>query len=167
MSAPPDDQAWMAARHQKILGPGLGRRGICGWVEVDDGRASHDAPHVRHDGCLRRGDFDRLAEIYAEDASWINADPKGPHCRNRDDIFTMFRQRMASGIRVGFDELRSTPTEVVLTARAADFGHVVSVFSFQGRRIASVKDYPSMEAAEAALTGPRRPPGAGGGAGGG
>jgi ketosteroid isomerase-like protein len=105
-----------------------------------------------------RADFDRLAEIYAEDAQWINADPKGPHCRNRDDIFTMFRQRMASGIRIGFDELRSTPTDVVLTARAADFGQVVSVFSFQGRRIASVKDYPSMEAAEAALTGPRRPP---------
>jgi hypothetical protein len=25
-----------------------------------------------------RGDFERLAEIYAEDAQWINADPKGP-----------------------------------------------------------------------------------------
>jgi ketosteroid isomerase-like protein len=36
-----------------------------------------------------RGDFDRLAEIYAEDAQWRNADPKGPHCRNRDEIFTM------------------------------------------------------------------------------
>jgi ketosteroid isomerase-like protein len=38
-----------------------------------------------------RADFDRLAEIYAEDAQWINADPKGPHCRNRDDIFTALR----------------------------------------------------------------------------
>jgi len=78
-----------------------------------------------------RADFDRLAEIYAEDAHWLNANPKGPHCHNRKDIFAMFRQRKASGIRVGFDELRSTPTEVVLTARAADFGRVVSVFSFQ------------------------------------
>jgi ketosteroid isomerase-like protein len=34
-----------------------------------------------------RADFDRLAEIYAEDAQWRNADPNGPHCRNRDDIF--------------------------------------------------------------------------------
>jgi len=34
-----------------------------------------------------RADFDRLAEIYAEDAQWLNADPNGPHCRNRDDIF--------------------------------------------------------------------------------
>ena len=101
-----------------------------------------------------RGDFDRLGEIYAKDARWINnVDPNGPHCRNRNDIFAMFRQRMASGIRVGFDELRSTPTEVVLTARAADFGRVVSVFSFQGRRIVAVKDYPSIEAAQAAIVG--------------
>jgi ketosteroid isomerase-like protein len=34
-----------------------------------------------------RADFDRLAEIYAEDARWLNADPNGPHCHNRDDIF--------------------------------------------------------------------------------
>jgi SnoaL-like domain len=105
-----------------------------------------------------RADFDRLAEIYAEDAQWLNANPNGPHCRNRDDIFNMFRARMAAGTRIGFDELRSTPSRVLVTARAADFGAVVSVFSFQGRRITSVKDYPSMKAAEAALDRPRRPP---------
>jgi ketosteroid isomerase-like protein len=74
-----------------------------------------------------RGDFDRLAEIYAEDASWINADPEGPHCHNREDIFDMFRARMGSGTRITFDELRSTPTQVVVTARASDFGRVVGV----------------------------------------
>jgi ketosteroid isomerase-like protein len=105
-----------------------------------------------------RADFDRLAEIYAEDAQWLNADPNGPHCHNRDDIFNMFHARMASGTRIGFDELRSTPSKVLVTARAADFGAVVSVFSFQGRHITSVKDYPSMEAAEAALSGSHRPP---------
>jgi ketosteroid isomerase-like protein len=98
-----------------------------------------------------RGDFERLTEIYAEDAHWTNADPNGPHCRNRDDIFAMFRQRRNSGVSVTFDELRSTPTRVVLTARAADFGRVVSVFSFEGRRIVAIADYPSMEAAESAL----------------
>jgi ketosteroid isomerase-like protein len=98
-----------------------------------------------------RGDFDRLAEIYAEDASWINADPEGPHCRNRDDIFAMFRDRMGAGTRITFDELRSTPTQVVITARAADFGRVVSVFSFEGRQIVAIRDYPSMEAAALAL----------------
>jgi limonene-1,2-epoxide hydrolase len=106
-----------------------------------------------------RADFDRLAEIYAEDAQWLNADPNGPHCHNRDDIFAMFRQRMDAGIRIAFDELRSTPTQVILTVRAADFGRVVSVFSFQGRRIVTVKDYPSMEAAEAEMAGPSQAPG--------
>jgi SnoaL-like domain len=106
-----------------------------------------------------RADFDRLAEIYAEDAQWRNADPNGPHCHNRDDIFTMFRQRQNAGIRIAFDELRSTPTQVMLTARAADFGRVVSVFSFQGRRIVAVKDYPSMAAAEAEMAGPSQAPG--------
>jgi SnoaL-like domain len=86
-----------------------------------------------------RGDFDRLAEIYAEDAQWINADPKGPHCRNRDDIFTMFRHRREAGIRIAFDEMRSTPAGVVLTARVDGRDPVVSVFSFQGRRIVTVR----------------------------
>ena len=44
-----------------------------------------------------RADFDRLAEIYAKDAQWLNADPNGPHCHDRDDIFAMFRQRMDAG----------------------------------------------------------------------
>jgi SnoaL-like domain len=103
-----------------------------------------------------RADFDRLAEIYAEDAQWLNADPNGPHCHNRDDIFTMFRQRRNAGIRIGFDELRSTPSHVMLTARVNGSAPVVTVFSFKERHIVSVKDYPSMEAAEAALAGPRR-----------
>jgi hypothetical protein len=98
-----------------------------------------------------RSDFDRLGEIYAEDAQWLNADPKGPHCGNREDIFSMFRARMGSGIRITFDEMRSTPTHVVLTARVDSYDPVVSVFTFEGRRIVAVADYPSMEAAEAAL----------------
>jgi ketosteroid isomerase-like protein len=84
-----------------------------------------------------RGDFDRLGEVYAEDARWTN--------------FAMFRQRRSSGIRVVFDELRSTPTQVTLTARVADSDPVVSVFRFEGRRIAAVADHPSMEAAQSAM----------------
>ena len=99
-----------------------------------------------------RADFDRLAEIYAEDVRWINAEPEGPHCANRDDVFSMFRQRMDSGIRVTFDEMRSTPTHVVLAARAEGFDAVVSVFTFEGRRIVAVQDFSSMRTAESALT---------------
>jgi hypothetical protein len=105
-----------------------------------------------------RADFDRLAEIYAEDVQWRNADPEGPHCHNREDIFAMFRQRRNAGIRISFDEMRSTPTHVVLTARIDGSDPVVTVFSFQGRRIVTVKDYPSMAAAEAAIADPSPPP---------
>ncbi len=45
-----------------------------------------------------------------------------------------------------------------MTARAADFGAVVSVFSFQGRRIVTVKDYPSMAAVQAAIAGSTQAP---------
>jgi hypothetical protein len=61
----------------------------------------------------------------------------------------MFRGRMESGIRVTFGELRSTPTQVLVAARAPDFDSAFSVFTFEGRRIVQVADYGSMEAAEA------------------
>jgi hypothetical protein len=69
----------------------------------------------------------------------------------------MFRQRRDAGIRISFDEMRSTPTHVLLTARINGSDPVVTVFSFQGRRIAAVQDYPSMAAAEAAIAGSTRP----------
>jgi hypothetical protein len=105
-----------------------------------------------------RADFDRLAEIYAEDAQWRNADPNGPHCGNRDDIFAMFRQRRG---RRDQDLVRRDA--LAPDARPADrpdrrLRPVVTVFSFQGRRIVTVKDYPSMAAAEAAIAGSSRPP---------
>lgn len=98
-----------------------------------------------------RRDFDRLGEIYVEGAVWKNSDPAGPHCENREDFFDMFRGRMESGIRVTFDELRSSPTQVLVAARAPDFDSAFSVFTFEGRRIVRVADYGSMEAAEAAM----------------
>jgi ketosteroid isomerase-like protein len=84
-----------------------------------------------------RGDFDRLGEIYAEDARWTN--------------FAMFRQRRSSGIRVVFDELRSTPTQVTLTARVADSDPVVSVFPLRGPPDRRRRGLHSMEAALSAM----------------
>jgi SnoaL-like domain len=98
-----------------------------------------------------RSDFDLLGEIYAEEAVWKNSDPAGPHCEDREDIFDMFRGRMESGIRLTFDELRSSPTQVLVAARAPDFESAFSVFTFEGRRIVHVADYGSMEAAETAM----------------
>jgi hypothetical protein len=132
-----ENRGWRSARHRTILlRKVVASQLLAGWKW----RWTMDAQ-----GTMRlmfdtmdaydRADFDRLAEIYAEDAQWRNADPNGPHCHNRDDIFAMFRQRMDAGIRIAFDELRSTPTQVMLTVRAADFGRVVSVFSsFSGDR---------------------------------
>jgi hypothetical protein len=48
------------------------------------------------------------------------------HCRNRDDIFAMFRQRQNAGIRIAFDEMRSTPNQVLLTARVNGSALVVT-----------------------------------------
>ncbi|MGA9161545.1 MAG: nuclear transport factor 2 family protein [Actinomycetota bacterium] len=101
-----------------------------------------------------RGDFERLGEIHAEDAHWLNSDPQGPHCDNRDAMFDMFRGRMETGIRVVFDEMRSTPTHVALAVTAPDFASITSIFTFEGRRIVHVADYGSMDAAVAAIRGP-------------
>jgi limonene-1,2-epoxide hydrolase len=90
--------------------------------------------------------------------AYDRADPVGPHCRNRDDIFAMFRRRMDSDVRIAFDDMRSTPTHVVLTARVDGFDPVVSVFGFEGRRIVAIRDYTSMEAAQSALAPERRSP---------
>jgi hypothetical protein len=61
-------------------------------------------------------------------------------------------------VEIESDELRSTPSQVLVTARAADFGAVVSVFSFQGRRIVTVKDYPPWRPPrQRSLTQPRYP----------
>src|SRR6266545_6366778 len=128
---PADHRGSTLARRRKILGPAVRpTRQLRLWRRwTMDAQATMRLMFDTMDA-YDRGDFARLAEIYAEDAQWINADPKGPHCRNRSDIFTMFRQRMDSGIRIAFDEMRSTPTQVALTARVNGFDPVVSVFSF-------------------------------------
>jgi hypothetical protein len=66
--------------------------------------------------------------------------------------------RMDAGIRIAFDELRSTSTQPLLTARINGSDPVVTVCSFEGRHIVTVKDYRSMEAAEAAIAGPSQAP---------
>jgi hypothetical protein len=50
------------------------------------------------------------------------------------------------------------PTIALLTARINGSDPVVTVCSFEGRRIVTVKDYRSMEAAEAAIAGPSQAP---------
>lgn len=98
-----------------------------------------------------RGDFDRLAEIYDEHASWIGTEPGAWDRTNRDEIFARFREGMEAGVHVAFDEMRSTSTHVILETHVDDSNPLVSVFTFEGRRIVHVQDHDTMEAAEAAI----------------
>jgi hypothetical protein len=98
-----------------------------------------------------RADFDRLAEIYDEHASWIGTEPGEQGCKDRDEIFARFRDGMSAGVHVDFDEMRSTPTHVLLKTHVGDSEPLVSVFTFEGRRIVRVQDYDTMEAAEAVV----------------
>ena len=99
-----------------------------------------------------RADFERLAEVYDVNAPWIGTEPGEWDCKNRDDIFARFIQGMDAGIHVEFDEMRSTSTRVILETHVEESGPIVSVFTFEGRRIVHVQDYDTMEAAEAATS---------------
>jgi ketosteroid isomerase-like protein len=98
-----------------------------------------------------RRDFERLSELYAEDVRWMGTEPGRWDCLNREDVFELFRARMRSGVHVDFDEIRATPTHVILTPRIGGSDPVVSVFTIQDSRIVHVEDHETREAAEAAL----------------
>jgi hypothetical protein len=100
-----------------------------------------------------RGDFDRLGEIYAKDARWTNADPEGPHCRDRDDIFAMFRQPPAQEVRrqgrlrrAALDADPGDPDRPARRLRPCR-----QRVPLRGPPNASIADYPSMEAAQSAM----------------
>jgi len=52
-----------------------------------------------------RADFDRLAEIYAEDAQWRNADPNGPTAATATTSSPCSASAGDAGIRISFDEM--------------------------------------------------------------
>ena len=105
-----------------------------------------------------RADFDRLAEIYAEDAQWLNADPDGPHGRNRDDIFTACSASAGAPDQDPVRRAALHPKPGPGDGTGSRLQRGGQRVQLPGRHITSVKDYPSMAAAEAALGGSRRPP---------
>src|SRR5215216_2347160 len=100
------DRGWMPARRRTILQREVATGRIPAarmWRWTMDAQGTMRLMFDTMDA-YDRADFDRLGEIYAKDARWINnVDPNGPHCHNRDDIFAMFRQRIDAGIRIAFD----------------------------------------------------------------
>jgi ketosteroid isomerase-like protein len=99
-------------------------------------------------------DFDRLAELYAEDVTWTGAEPGQRDCQTREDVFRMFRARMNSGGQASFDQILSVGSHVLLAGHL-ELDRFVSVFTVEGGRVVRVRDYGSTDEALDALKRPR------------
>jgi ketosteroid isomerase-like protein len=99
-------------------------------------------------------DFDRLAELYAEDVVWDGTEPGPRDCKNREDVFGMFRVRMRRGGEATFHQILSIGPRVLLVGDM-EGGRFVSVFTVEGGRIVHVQDF---ESTGAALDTLKRPP---------
>jgi ketosteroid isomerase-like protein len=99
---------------------------------------------------LRPQDFERLAELYAEDVRWVAVEPKWSF-ESRDDVFEMFRARFDADVRIDFDEIRATPGHVILFGHVGKDGAFASLFTVDEGRITSVQDFEDVEALEATL----------------
>ena len=97
-----------------------------------------------------RQDFERLAELYAEDVRWVAVEPRWS-CESRDDVFEMFRARLDADIRIDFDEIRATPGHVILVGHVGKDGAFASLFTVEEGRITFVQDFEDVEALEATL----------------
>jgi ketosteroid isomerase-like protein len=59
-------------------------------------------------------DFDRLAELYAEDVTWDGSEPGPGDCKNREDVFGMFRVRIRRGGKLTVHQILSIGPRVLL-----------------------------------------------------
>jgi ketosteroid isomerase-like protein len=96
-------------------------------------------------------DFDRLAELYAEDVTWCCRHEPGPwDCHNREDVFGMFRARMRRGAKRTVDQI------LVIGGRVLIRGHTetdrfVNVYTVEDGRIVDVETHPTTDAGLDAL----------------
>jgi ketosteroid isomerase-like protein len=98
-------------------------------------------------------DFDRLADLYAENVTWGGPEPGPWDCMNREDVFGMFRVRIRRNREVVFDRIFGTGSKVLLSGHSADSREdwFVTVFTVEEGRIVRAQDYPSTDAALDAL----------------
>jgi ketosteroid isomerase-like protein len=94
-------------------------------------------------------DFDRLEDLYAEDVTWDGPEPGPWDCRNRDEVFDMFRARMRTSTEVDFDRIFGTGSKVLPASRSADDTDegFVSLFTVEHSRIVRAQNFHSTEAA--------------------
>jgi ketosteroid isomerase-like protein len=95
------------------------------------------------------GDFDRLAQLYAEDITW-SSPWRGTSCEDRDDVFELFRWRRAGNGDLSIDEIRGLPGRVYVRGRIWPGGEpFFTVFAIADGKIVAAKDFSSREKAEA------------------
>lgn len=96
-------------------------------------------------------DFDRLAELYAEDVTWCCRDEPGPwDCESREDVFGMFRARMRRGMEASIDEILVFGTKVLVRGHTNEH-RFVNVFRVEDGRIVEVENQPTTDAGLDAL----------------
>jgi ketosteroid isomerase-like protein len=100
-------------------------------------------------------DFDRLADLYAEDVTWSGTKAGPWDCMNREDVLGMFRVGMRRGKDLTFDQMLSIGSRVLLIGHDEENDQFVAVFTVQDRQVVQVQEYASRDAALDAL---KRPP---------
>ena len=96
-------------------------------------------------------DFDRLAEVYAEDVTWCCRYESGPwDCQNREDVFGMLRVRMRRGIETSIDQILVAGTRALVRGHT-DAHRFVNVYTVEDGRIVEVENHLTTDAGLDAL----------------
>ena len=96
-------------------------------------------------------DFDRLAELYAEDVTWCCRHEPGPwDCENREDVFGMFRARLRRSMETSIDEILVVGTRVLIRGHT-NTNRLVDVYTVEDGRIVEVQSHPTTDAGLDAL----------------
>jgi ketosteroid isomerase-like protein len=96
-------------------------------------------------------DFDRLAELYAEQVTWCCRHEPGPwDCLNRDDVLGMFRARMRRDVKRTADQILVVGHRVLVRGHT-DTARFVDVYTVEDGRIVEVQTHPTTDAGLNAL----------------
>ena len=105
---------------------------------------------VAHQGfdAWRRGDFEALEAIFAQDVEWRWFEPGDWDCHDRDDVMRTLRQRHAAGFAEGRLNFHNAGSDVVVvTAYPSEIGghewpdETSTVIRFHEGKVVSMKDY--------------------------
>jgi ketosteroid isomerase-like protein len=96
----------------------------------------------------KRGDFARLEELLAPDATWRAVEQGEWDCESRDDILLTLRERYEQGFTMRSIELvEGGPGTVILLSLPADVGgpewpeETAIAITFRADRVVAMQDY--------------------------